>query len=100
MKPKDLIKEKEKGCGLKMSLGSPTCEKDCLCDDCELELKALKQMNKLWLNRIDKKIKAYEKYWLDARKEGDKQAEDIFYNTYSNLEELKSQEVKNESNKN
>ncbi len=56
------------------------------------QLDSLIEMNKLWLDRIDEKIKEYEKYWLDARKEGDKQAEDIFYNTYSNLKELKSED--------
>ena len=40
---------------------------------------------------IGKKIGEYEKHWLKAKKDGDKEAEDIFYNTYSNLEELKKE---------
>lgn len=52
------------------------------------ELKAQLSQTKEIVKIIEKKSKEYEKYWLDAHKKGDKQAEDIFYNTYSNLQEL------------
>ena len=52
------------------------------------ELEAQISQTKEIVKMIEKKSKEYEKHWLDAKRKGDKQAEDIFYNTYSNLQEL------------
>ncbi len=50
----------------------------------EAKLQTLQQV----CEEIEKKLKKYEVFWLRAKDKGDKQAEDIFYNTYFNLKEL------------
>ncbi len=40
-------------------------------------------------SKIEKKIKEYEKYFADAVKENKKHSEDIFFNTLTNLKDLK-----------
>jgi len=68
-----------------------TCGRMKKCPNCEdylIELEAQISQTKEIVKMIEEKNKEYEKHWLDARKKGDKQAEDIFYNTYSNLQEI------------
>ena len=55
MNKTERIKELEKGCGEHHgSLGSPICEKDNLCDDCELKLNTTKQTLKEVGEIVDK----------------------------------------------
>ncbi len=49
-----------------------------------IELKTLQEV----CDEIEKKTKEYDKHYFKARKDNDKQAEDIFYNTISNFKEL------------
>ena len=76
--------EIKKGCGLKESVGSPICEKDNLCDECETKLQ---QLNK----DEDAVRKAIEKRLHNLHTNGGNNESNIWNKAYKELISLREE---------
>jgi len=85
----NLIEKTERGCKLQESLGSPICQKDCLCFGCLVELKTLQFAEKIYLEEKSKvKTCCYLKEICSCYQLGKAEAEKMHLEFVEKLKEL------------